>query len=117
MTVKQPNNYLQFLQSVHVMTARKRLIAMEPMARELLNEVAVQHWSGTPMTVTRLMELDRIASPATLHRKMQMLLGEGLIELIVDDGNKRSKFVHLSKKGGRYFDSLSNLMAQASLQT
>ena len=59
------------------------------------------------------MGLSHLASPATLHRKMQQLLKEGLIELVVDANNKRSKFVVLSKKGQRRYDLLASLMLDA----
>jgi DNA-binding MarR family transcriptional regulator len=45
---------------------------------------------------------------------MQRLLQDGLIELSIDANNKRSKFVVLSKKGQRRYQTLSTLMTDAS---
>ena len=106
----QPNHYLRFLLQVHRMTVKGRLIDLEPVCNRLLDEIAIECKAGSPLTVTGLMGLSHIASPATLHRKMQLLLGEGLIDLEVDSDNKRSKFVLLSKKGQRRYDLLSTLM-------
>ena len=112
MSVKQPNYYLRFVNLVQALMVDKRLIHIEPTTRQLLDEIALQHSSQTPMTVSRLMSLDHIASPATLHRKMQALIQSGLIELSVDKENRRTKFVLLSKRGSRHFDALSELMLQ-----
>jgi hypothetical protein len=110
MTSLQSNHYLRFLQQVHRMTSKGRLNDLEPVCSRLLDEVANEYMAERPLTVTGLMGLDHIASPATLHRKMQVLLREGLIELVVDSENKRSKFVMLSKMGKRRYEVLSSLM-------
>jgi DNA-binding MarR family transcriptional regulator len=107
-----PNHYLSFLNQVHRLTAKGRLSDLEPTCSRLLDEVAMAYASDEPLTVTGLMGLSHIASPATLHRKMQVLLQEGLVELTVDHENKRSKFVMLSKKGKRRFEILSGLMEE-----
>jgi hypothetical protein len=106
----QPTPYLTFLYQVHRFTTKGRLSDLEPVCSRLLDEVAIEHVAQTPLTVTGLMGLAHIASPATLHRKMQILLSEGLVELVVDSENKRSKFVMLSKKGQRRYDVLNTLM-------
>jgi len=106
----QPNQYLRFLHQVHRLTTKGRFTDLEPVCSRLLDEIAIEYMSESPLTVTGLMGLAHIASPATLHRKMQALLREGLIELNVDDENKRSKFVMLSKKGKRRYEVLSSLM-------
>jgi hypothetical protein len=108
------NNYLRYLHQVHRLTKVGRLSDLEPVCSRLLDEVAIEDHSQSPLTVTALMGLSHLASPATLHRKMQQLLNDGLVELTVDPENRRSKFVVLSKKGHRRYQTLSTLMAQAS---
>jgi hypothetical protein len=112
MSSLQPNTYLRFLHQVHRLTSKGRLNDLEPVCSRLLDEIAIEVMGDSPLTVTGLMGLAHIASPATLHRKMQVLLGEGLIELTVDSDNKRSKFVTLSKKGQRRYEVLSTLMLE-----
>lgn len=108
------NDYLRFLHQMHRARGRGRLADLEPVCARLLDEIALEDEQGTPLTVTGLMGLAHIASPATLHRKMQLLMAEDLIELQVDPENKRSKFVGLTKKGKRYYAMLAALMADAS---
>lgn len=108
------NNYLRYLHQVHRWTKRGRLSDLEPVCSRLLDEIAIKDHSGSPLTVTALMGLSHLASPATLHRKMQQLLRDDLIVLTVDPENRRSKFVVLSKLGHRRYQTLSTLMAQAS---
>lgn len=107
------NHYLQFLRQVHHVTRKGRLSDLEPVCSRLLDEIAIEDHAGSPLTVTALMSLSPIASPATLHRKMQRLLEQGLIDLVVDADNKRSKLVVLSKKGRRHYELLSTLMGEA----
>lgn len=107
---QQTNHYLRFLHQVHRMTVKGRLSNIEPVCSRLLDEIALADKSQEPLTVTGLMGLSHIASPATLHRKMQVLLKDGFIELTVDTQNKRSKFVMLSKKGVRRYELLSSVM-------
>jgi DNA-binding MarR family transcriptional regulator len=107
------NQYLRFLHQMHRTTKMGRLVDLEPVCSRLLDEIAIEDHSSSPLTVTALMGLSHIASPATLHRKMQSLIKEGLIELSTDAHNKRSKFVVLSKKGQRLYQTLSTLMADA----
>jgi DNA-binding MarR family transcriptional regulator len=112
-TAQVANQYLRFLHQMHRTTRMGRLVDLEPVCSRLLDEIAIENHSSSPLTVTALMGLSHIASPATLHRKMQSLLQEGLIELSTDAHNKRSKFVVLSKKGQRRYQTLSTLMAEA----
>jgi hypothetical protein len=107
------NDYLHFLHLMHRARGRGRLVDLEPVCGRLLDEIALEDERGTPLTVTGLMGLAHIASPATLHRKMQLLMAEALIDLRVDPDNKRSKFVSLTKKGQRYYATLATLMADA----
>ncbi len=108
------NHYLRFLHQMHRLTKMGRLSDLEPVCSRLLDEIAIEDQRASPLTVTALMGLSHIASPATLHRKMQRLAQDGLIQLTIDADNKRSKFVVLSKKGHRHYQTLSNLMADAT---
>lgn len=117
MSNPRTHHYLHFLSQVHRMTAKGRLTDLEPVCSRLLDEVALAHANDAPLTVTGLMALSHIASPATLHRKMQALLQDELIELNVDSENKRSKFVMLSKKGKRRFAMLTTLMEDTCAAT
>ena len=106
------NDYLRFLHQVQRARVKGRLSDLEPMCVRLLDEIAIADADQAPLTVTGLMVQAHIASPATLHRKMQLLQAEGLIELVVDPDNKRSKFVVISKKGKRYYALMSTMMTE-----
>ena len=108
------NDYLRFLHQVHRAQVKGRLTNLEPTCARLLDEIAMADTEAAPLTVTGLMGLAHIASPATLHRKMQLLLAEELIDLMVDPDNKRSKFVVLSRKGKRYYTLMSSMMTDVA---
>lgn len=59
----------------------------------LLNEIAVRNLEGKTITVTEAMTISTIASPATIHRKLDELRDVGLIEQIFEGKNRRTKFL------------------------
>jgi len=64
---------------------------------------------GAPMTVHDAMNQPQIASPATLHRKLDDLLLLGLIQHEHEGKNRRTKYIKLSATGLLY----TTLMSQA----
>ncbi len=80
-------------------------------ALKLLDTLASCHYHE-PLTVTEAMELQEIASPATLHRKLDELELAGLIiRTSVDD--RRTKHVLITQKAEDYFLALSRAMVNA----
>jgi DNA-binding MarR family transcriptional regulator len=65
------------------------------------------------MTITEVMNLRAISSPATLHRKLHNLVKAGLIELKFDKNNNRTKYVMLTKKTFRYYEKIDALMLKS----
>ncbi len=63
--------YLRFLRIVREVDIQKTPVKnIDSTALLLLNEIAVQHLDGKNITVTQAMLLSNIASPATVHRKL-----------------------------------------------
>ena len=80
-------------------------------ALKLLDTLASCHYHE-PLTVTEAMELQEIASAATLHRKLDELELAGLIiRTNVDD--RRTKHVLITQKAEDYFLALSRAMVNA----
>ena len=73
--------YLRFLRLARALNQNKSIVKdVDATAMLSLNEIAIQHLDDKPMTVTEVMALSNIASPATIHRKLDELLELGLIE-------------------------------------
>ena len=75
--------YLRYL--VLAETLRKSnidLSEIDEIGKKLLETIAIKSAQGQPMVVTQTMELSDIASPATIHRRIEVLKKAGLIQVI-----------------------------------
>lgn len=106
--------YLRFLRLARALNQNKNIVKdVDAKAMLLLNEIAIQHLVDKPMTVTEAMTLSSIASPATIHRKIDELREAGLIEQIFEGTNRRTKFLIPTKLANAYFDKMSEAMSSA----
>ncbi len=111
------NLYLRFLNLVNAIDGVSAVATVDTTALRLLDEIAVAHSKGEPMTVTKAMLLSNIASPATLHRKMDDLREANLIDQIFEGTNRRTKYLVPTKSAEQYFTSLGEKLTLASAST
>jgi DNA-binding transcriptional ArsR family regulator len=83
--------YLRFLNLSQAITSEFEGVDLTTL--RLLETIAVAHTQGKPLTVTNAMALSAIASPATLHRKMDALREAGLIDQVFEGTNRRTKYL------------------------
>ena len=108
------NLYLRFLRIARALNQKSITIkTVDATAMLLLNEIAVQHFDGKNITVTEAMKLSQIASPATIHRKLDELRELGFIEQIFEGTNRRTKFLVPTKLANAYFEKMSEAMTNA----
>ncbi len=103
--------YLRFLNLSHAISGN--LVDVDLLALRLLEAIAVAHSNEATLTVTDAMSLNAIASPATMHRKLNELLDAGLIEQVYEGKNRRTKYLHPTTKASKYFDQMGNAIATA----
>lgn len=78
-------------------------------AQRLLEWITVR--DEKPPTVMNTMNCG-IASPATIHRKIDDLLALGLVELTLKPGNRRTKYIVPTKNAHAHFKKLGAVMFQ-----
>ena len=106
--------YLRFLRIARVLKANKKdMKDVDSTAMLLLNEIAIQHFDENPLTVSQAMQLTAIASPATIHRKLDELREAGFIDLIFEGKNRRTKYLIPTKEANEYFEKMSDSMLKA----
>ena len=106
--------YLRFLNFSRAVDIQKSPVKkIDSTALLLLNEIAVQHYDGKNITVTEAMLLSNIASPATVHRKLDELREAGLIEQVFEGKNRRTKYLVPSKEADSYFAKMSKAITNA----
>lgn len=108
------NIYLRFLTLLHIIEGKGELPPLDLDAKKLLETIAVQHFQGKALTVTEAMTMSHIASPATIHRKLNVLREIGMIETLHEGTNRRTKFLVPTAQGNRYFEDHSKTMLQAA---
>ena len=92
--------YIQFLKARHEIDDQLVIAADE---RELLEVIAVCDQQDKPLTVMALMGMTHLASPATLHRKMDNLIALNLVALHHKGKDRRTKYVKLTINALDYF--------------
>lgn len=102
------NNYIRFLnESVGIPKPQ------DTTARALFELLCLHDGIGHPMKVTQAMHQPQIASPATLHRKLDELLLLGLITHEFEGKNRRTKYLKMSTAGRLYTTLMSQAMERA----
>jgi DNA-binding MarR family transcriptional regulator len=107
------STYLRFLALAHAINSPSESSDIDETAKQLLNVIAVKHAEGKSMSVSEAMALDSIASPATIHRKLNDLLEVGLIEQKFAANNRRTKYLAPTEAADNYFETLGNAMKQS----
>jgi len=109
--------YLQFLSLLHAIEGKGELPNLDLDAKRLLEVIAVRHSQGTPLTVSDTMAMSQIASPATIHRKLDMLREIGMIETYFEGQNRRTKYLCPTTQAQKYFSQVGAVMQQAGMTT
>ena len=86
-------------------------LSVDRVSVALLDEISL--CDAEPLSVTEAMTLSFIASPATIHRKLDELLEKGLIEHKYEDENRRTKYLVPSAKALDHYARLGAAVREA----
>ncbi|PQA83230.1 hypothetical protein C5F52_11050 [Limnohabitans sp. TS-CS-82] len=111
--MKTKQIYLRFLNLIHALEGEAHTPAMDLDAKKLLEVIAVRHEQEKPLTVTEAMALNTIASPATIHRKLDQLRELGMIDTVFEGKNRRTKYLVPTQASLDYFESIGKAMQAA----
>lgn len=81
--------------------------------RRLFEAIAVRWVEGNYMTVTEAMQLNFVASPATIHRKLDHLILTGYVRAENRGNNRRTKYLALTNWGINYLSLKARIMQSA----
>ena len=113
MTIKSSNPiYIRFLNLTQAIAGGE--VEVDLLALRLLEAAAVADNNKAPLTVTQAMGLNDIASPATMHRKLNDLLDAGFIKLEFEGKDRRTKYLIPTVAAGKYFDRLGKALVLAN---
>ena len=106
--------YLRFVALAHAVTAQLDAETVDSTALRLLEAIAVAAAQSNALTVTQAMQLNLIASPATIHRKLRALDDQQLIKFIYMGKDRRTKYLVATNKADQYHAALGQALAQAN---
>lgn len=105
--------YMRFLNLIQALDGGSSAPQMDLDAKKLLEVVSVRHDLGKSLTVTEAMALHHIASPATIHRKLDQLRELGMIDTVFEGKNRRTKYLVATEVAHDYFAKLGEAMHKA----
>ena len=101
--------YLLYLKQCDDLDAKYKLDDIEI---KLLNEIAYALLAESCLTVSGMLTLKKIASPATLHAAMKRLIAKNLI-VQIPAKDSRAKYLDLSKSSWKRYSELSDIFASS----
>jgi Leucine-rich repeat (LRR) protein len=107
------NHYVHFLNLLKAIEAKDNHPAIDETSKQVLNEIALGVANDLPLTVSDVMSLKHIGSPATLHRKLNQLIAAHLVQAAFEGSNRRTKYMNLTSQGTAYFRRLAQAMHTA----
>lgn len=94
-----------YLRFVRLTSALEDWPGLEPLDanHKALFEAAVVHWSqDNPLSVQEMIHQAHLGSPATLHKRLQRLIAQGLLSSETLETDRRTKLVRPTDKGMAY---------------
>ena len=79
---------------------------IDPISIKLLEAITDGYEQGKLLRVSDVLELNELASYATLHKKIELLKRNNLVEIEYVTGDHRSRYLTPTKVTLKYFDDL-----------
>ena len=102
--------YLKFLNLVKAIRELPTFPALDAVEHSLLDDFAAVWHTGKQITVLEAMHMSNEISPSTVHRRLKSLRAKGMIVLINDSVDSRTKYVCPTDLATQYFDQLGQCM-------
>ncbi len=105
--------YLKFLNLVKALRELPTFPALDAVEQSLLDSFAAVWHTGKQITVLEAMHMSKEISPSTVHRRLKSLRAKGMIMLINDTIDSRTKYVTPTPLATQCFDQLGQCMEAA----
>lgn len=106
-------NYQKFLNLVKAIRSLPTFPGMDAVENSLLEGFAAVWHTGKRITVLEAMNMTPNVSPSTVHRRLKTLRAKGMIVLVNDTVDSRTKYVMPTDLATQYFDQLGQCMEVA----
>lgn len=102
--------YFRYLELLHENAPLDSTTELDRDTQELLNIISLQHHKNRSLTVTDAMRMTTIASPASVHRKLNKLRDEGYIDGFYKGKNRRTQYLRPLTKAEILFDERGKIL-------
>ena len=105
--------YIDFLMQAEKKSVHGLSEKIKAECQNLLERIVIADSMGMALTVSQAMRLAHIASPSTLHRRLDFLQSEKLIDLVFHGVNRRTKYLVPLPRTDRYLAHMGQLIQEA----
>ncbi len=102
----------KYHQLAEVVNAQPAFKGLDSVQIEILMAVGLSRQNDQKLTVSNILEMTDLASPATLHGRLKELRTRGFIKIISGQDN-RFKFLQPSELANEYFNALERCVRKA----
>lgn len=99
--------YIEFAKHIEDVKFKHALDSKE---LDILLVIAAATLEGDKPKVKELLEMDHIASPATIHKSMKLLISKGLLSIHPCEKDARIKYLYATKKGVNFLQEIGKKM-------
>jgi len=107
--------YLKFLNLVKTIRELPTFPTLDAVEQQLLDRFAVVWHTGKQISVLEAMNLTDHVSPSTVHRRLKTLRHKGMIHLVNDAADSRTKYVMPTELATQYFDQMGHCLEQCQM--
>jgi len=111
--IRMPERYIKYLQLVQTVQRQLVDLQLDPHEARMLEALALIWGTGAKILVNEAAAVVPEISTTTAHRRLKALRQKGLIELRLDSGDNRFKYVQPTPATKKYFETLSRCMEKA----
>lgn len=105
--------YFRFLRSMADLEALTGMDQFGVNERALFQEILLAWSIEEPLSVRQAIDIERLGSPATLHKRLSRLRKMDLIDAVSEEGDRRTKFLVPTRKGLNYVEKISKAFQQS----
>jgi hypothetical protein len=109
-------DYQRFVNLVKAIQSEPTYPNMDAVESSLLDGFAAVWYTGKRITVLEAMNMWPDISPSTVHRRLKSLRAKGMLTLVNDTTDSRTKYVTPTDLAMQYFDQLGKCMEAALKQ-
>lgn len=111
------NSLFQFFKVMHSYESKPPFVRVGIDAMKLLEHIALQHAAGQPLTVSQAMKLTSIASPSSIHKKIEKLREADLIHHQFSTSNRRTKYLTPSAFALRLLSEMNHALQNGNMES